>query len=89
MIDGAQIRQGRLLVRWTAKQLARAAGVRCAAVERAEGSTGELPLTIAHRQAIRRALESAGVEFIDGAPRVQLSRAPRAVRSRARDAVLP
>ena len=63
MITGEQIRQGRLLVNLTQRQLARAARVRFEAVERAERSTGELPLTIAHASAIRRVLEAAGVEF--------------------------
>jgi len=67
MIDGRQIRQGRALLRWTSKQLARAAGVRIEAVERAERSTGDLPLTVAHEGAIQRALEAAGVEFTHSA----------------------
>ena len=66
MIDGMQIKQGRILLRWSAKQLATAAKVRVEAVERAERSTGELPLTIATAAAIQRALEAAGVEFTHG-----------------------
>jgi transcriptional regulator with XRE-family HTH domain len=85
MIDGAQIRQSRALLRWTTKQLARAGGVRCEAVERAEASVGELPLTIAHAHAIRRALQAAGVEFVEGAPGVQLTRPPAGLFRRRRN----
>ena len=67
MIDGRHIRQGRALLRWTSKRLARAAGVPIEAVERAERSTGDLPLTVAHAGAIQRALEAAGVEFTHSA----------------------
>ena len=63
MIDGTQIKQGRTLLRWTPERLAKAAGVRVEAVERAERSTGDLPLTLAHARAIQRALEAGGVEF--------------------------
>jgi transcriptional regulator with XRE-family HTH domain len=60
-IDGTQIKKGRTLLGWTARQLANAARVRVEAIERAERSTGELPLTTA--SAIQQALERAGVEF--------------------------
>jgi hypothetical protein len=78
-VDGAQIKEGRTLLRWTPKHLATAAKVRVEAIERAERSTGELPLTIANATAIRRALEAAGVEFTHGdQPNVRLTarRAP-------------
>jgi transcriptional regulator with XRE-family HTH domain len=63
MIDGTQIKKGRTLLGWTARQLANTARVRVEAIERAERSTGELPLTTAHANAIQQALERAGVEF--------------------------
>ncbi len=66
MITGAQIRQGRLLLKLTRKELAHIARVRCEAIERAERSTGELPVTMAHAAAIQAALEAAGVEFVTG-----------------------
>ncbi len=63
-----------LLLRWSEKQLATKAKVRVEAVERAERSTGELPLTMAHAAAIQRALEAAGVEFTTGEQSVRLTR---------------
>jgi len=74
MIDGRQIRRGRILLRWTQQQLAKSAGVRFEAIERAERSAGDLPLTMAHAAAIQRVMEKAGVEF---KPDGQVSRAVR------------
>jgi hypothetical protein len=37
-----------------------------ATIRRAEVVDGELPVTMANEDAIRRALESAGIEFIEG-----------------------
>jgi len=71
MIDGAQIRQGRTLLRWTPKHLAKVAGVRAEAINRAECSSGELPLTVAKAAAIQRALEDHGVEFTNGTVRLK------------------
>jgi hypothetical protein len=72
MIDSIQIRRGRFLLHWTAKRLAKAAGLRVEAVERAERSAGDLPLTMAHAAAIQRVMEASGIEFkADG----QVSRA--------------
>jgi hypothetical protein len=45
--------------------LARAASVGVATVRRAEVADGEIPQTLGNALAIRRALEAAGVEFID------------------------
>ena len=72
MISGMQIKKARTLLCWTPKQLARAAHVRVEAIERAEGSTGDLPLTIAHALAIQSAMEKAGIEFTaNGCPEVR------------------
>ncbi len=73
MIKGAQIRLARILLRWSEKQLAIKAKLRVEAIERAERSTGELPLTTAHAAAIQRALETAGVEFIPDERSVRLT----------------
>nr|WP_084801588.1 transcriptional regulator [Bradyrhizobium sp. Ec3.3] len=64
-LSGAQIRAGRALVRWSAAELAQASTLGANTIRRAEVSDGETSLTAANDQAIRRALESAGVEFID------------------------
>lgn len=74
-LSASQIRAGRALLRWSAADLAKAAGVGANTIRRAEVSDGQTSLTIANDQAVRRALESAGVEFIDengGGPGVRL-----------------
>jgi transcriptional regulator with XRE-family HTH domain len=64
-ITAAQIRAARALLRWSAEDLARAAVLGVATVRRAELAEGEIPMTAANNLAVRRALEAAGVEFID------------------------
>jgi hypothetical protein len=64
-LTSAQIRAGRSLIRWTADDLARASAVGVATIRRAELSDNQTSLTAANDLAIRRALEFAGVEFID------------------------
>jgi hypothetical protein len=64
-LSGAQIRAGRSLIRWSAAELAKASALGANTIRRAEVSDGETSLTLANDQAIRRALEAAGVEFID------------------------
>ena len=61
----AQIRAARSLIRWTADDLASASALSVATIRRAELSERETVLTTANDLAIRRALEAAGVEFID------------------------
>jgi len=63
-ITGAQIRAARALIRWSAKELAKAAGIGVATVSRAEVEDGTTSLTGANLAAIRLALEAAGIEFI-------------------------
>jgi hypothetical protein len=82
-LSGAQIRAARALVRWSAAELADASALGANTVRRAEVSDGETSLTIANDQAIRRALEAAGVEFIDengGGPGVRLRKPTRQTR---------
>ena len=62
----AQIRAARALVRWSAENLARELAVSVATIRRAELTDKETLLNAANDLAIRHALESAGVEFIDG-----------------------
>jgi transcriptional regulator with XRE-family HTH domain len=71
----AQIRAARSLIRWTADELAAASALSVATIRRAELKESETSLTAANDLAIRRALEAAGVEFIDengGGPGVRL-----------------
>lgn len=74
-ITGAQIRAARALIRWTAADLARAADLGIMTIRRAEAVDGVVGTTAANANAIRAALEAAGVEFIErngGGPGVRL-----------------
>ena len=64
-ILGAQMRAARALLRWSAADLVRASGVSLATIHRAESVDGITAMTLANATAIRRALENAGVEFIE------------------------
>jgi ribosome-binding protein aMBF1 (putative translation factor) len=76
-ITSAQIRAARALLRWSAIDLARESSVGVNTIRRAEVAENGTSLTAANELAIRRALEAAGVEFIDengGGPGVRLSK---------------
>jgi hypothetical protein len=75
MLTGSQIRAARALLRWSANVLAVKCKIGVATVRRAELTDAEPPITVANNEAIRAALEKAGVEFIDkngGGPGVRL-----------------
>jgi ribosome-binding protein aMBF1 (putative translation factor) len=74
-LTSAQIRAARALVRWSAEDLARESAVGVTTIRRAELTESETSMTAANSLAVRRALETAGVEFIDengGGPGVRL-----------------
>lgn len=74
-LTSGQIRAARALIRWTAEDLANASLLSVATIRRAELREAETALTAANDLAVRRALEAAGVEFIDangGGPGVRL-----------------
>jgi transcriptional regulator with XRE-family HTH domain len=74
-LTSAQLRAARALLRWSAEDLARYSALGVTTIRRAELTESETSLTAANDQAIRRALEMAGVEFIDengGGPGVRL-----------------
>jgi transcriptional regulator with XRE-family HTH domain len=74
-LRSAQIRAARALLRWTAEDLARESMISVATIRRAELTEAETLMTAANDLAVRRALEAAGVEFIDengGGPGVRL-----------------
>jgi transcriptional regulator with XRE-family HTH domain len=76
-LTSAQIRAARSLIRWTADELAAASALSVATIRRAELKESVTALTTANDLAIRRALEAAGVEFIDengGGPGVRLKK---------------
>jgi transcriptional regulator with XRE-family HTH domain len=77
MINFVQCKMARVGLGWNATRLAEAAQVGVATVNRFEAGVGTIiPATLA---AIERALEAAGVEFIDengGGPGVRLRKGP-------------
>jgi len=64
-LSSAQIRAARALLRWSAADLARESALGANTIRRAEVADGPTSLTAANELAVRRALEAAGVEFID------------------------
>ena len=79
-ISSAQMRAARALLRWSALDLAKASKVGVATIRRVEVVDGEIPVTLANEAALRLALESAGVEFIDengGGPGVRLRKSEK------------
>ena len=82
-LTSAQIRAARSLIRWSAEDLARESSLSVATIRRAELADGETSMTAANNLAVRRALEAAGVEFIDengGGPGVRLREPPKQKR---------
>jgi len=78
----AQIRAARAFLRWSAEDLSRESSVSLRTIQRAELANGRTSLTFANNLAVRRALESAGVEFTNGdQPGVRLSRAAATAHS--------
>lgn len=64
VLSGEQIRAARAILRWKAVELAERAGVGLSTVQRGESANGPAPLMRANMEAIRRALEDGGIEFI-------------------------
>ena len=74
-LTSAQIRAARALLRWSAEDLARESTLGVTTIRRAELTEDQTSMTVANDLAVRRALEGAGVEFIDengGGPGVRL-----------------
>jgi len=74
-LTSGQIRAARALLRWRAEDLARASAVGVATIRRAELAERETSMTAPNDSAVRRAFETAGIEFIDengGGPGVRL-----------------
>ena len=59
------IRAARALISWSAADLSQQSAVSLRTIRRAELAANETSMTAANDLAVRRALESAGVEFID------------------------
>ncbi len=80
-LTSGQIRAARAFLRWRAEDLARESAVGVATIRRAELAENETSMTTPNDLAVRRALEVAGVEFIDengGGPGVRLRKRQRA-----------
>jgi len=65
VLAGRQIRAARALIRWSAEDLSRECAVSLRTIQRAELVDGKTSMTPANDLAVRRALEAAGVEFLD------------------------
>ena len=76
MIISDQIRAARAMIRWSAADLASAAGIGSATIKRMEVMEGVPSGNVKTLLALKAALESAGVEFVgtpDDRPGVRLS----------------
>ena len=78
LLTASQIRAARALLGWTQPQLAEASGISMMSIRRMEGPTGPGRSSAANVEAVRRALDDAGVIFLDageapaGGPGVRL-----------------
>ena len=79
MLTGAQIRAARGLVRWSAAELAKQAGLGVSTIQRMEKSDGVPSASASNLAAVQKALETGGVAFIPengGGPGVRLKKGP-------------
>jgi transcriptional regulator with XRE-family HTH domain len=77
MLMSDQIRAARALLRWSAQDLAGKAGIGISTVQRMENAEGVPSASGKNLEAVQRALERAGVEFITengGGPGVRLKK---------------
>ncbi len=80
MLTSAQIRAARALLDWSQKILSEKSKLSVPTIKRMEGAMGPERSTEANVEAVRRALESAGVIFLDaktnkdGGPGVRLKK---------------
>lgn len=65
MVTAEQIRAGRALLRWSAKKLAEESGVSLPTIQRMEAAEGTPGGLAKNLDAIKQALEAAGVHFVD------------------------
>jgi len=79
-LTSGQLRAARALLRWSAEDLSRRSSVSLRTIRRAELAEQDPTITTANKLAVRRALEDAGVEFIEengGGPGVRLRKRQR------------
>jgi ribosome-binding protein aMBF1 (putative translation factor) len=65
MLTAAQVRSARALLDWSQKVLAEKSKLSVPTIKRMEGAMGPERSTEANVEAVRRALESAGVIFLE------------------------
>ena len=63
-MTGGQMRAARALLRWTADLLAQRSKVGLATIKRAEATDEQVRMTAPNADAVQRALEEGGIEFI-------------------------
>ena len=83
-LTSGQIRAARAFLRWRAEDLARELAVGVATIRRAELADNETSMTAPNDLSIRRALEAAGIEFLDengGGPGVRLRKRQRSKKT--------
>src|SRR5436309_3197954 len=81
-ITSELIRAARALLRWEQRDLAEASGVSLPTVKRLEGTPGILAAHSSTVTALRRAFESAGIEFTNGSgPGVRLRADPKSEKA--------
>lgn len=64
-MTGEQIRAGRNLLGWTAAELAKQSGVSYPTIQRLDATQGEVGGRHATIEAVRKCMESQGVQFLD------------------------
>lgn len=64
-LSSGQIRAARAFLRWSAKDLAERSGVSVPTIQRLETTDGPLRVKVETLDRLQRALEGAGVEFLD------------------------
>lgn len=78
LITGRQLKAARALIGWEQTELARKSDVGIATIRRMESFDGEVGARTSTLSRVKRALEKAGVEFLDDErPGVRLRKAGR------------
>ncbi|KEJ96860.1 hypothetical protein SUH3_08780 [Pseudosulfitobacter pseudonitzschiae] len=65
-MTGEQVRAARALLKWSASKLAEVSGVSYPTIQRLESKNGPLAGYADTHDAIRKALEGQGIQFLDG-----------------------
>jgi predicted transcriptional regulator len=80
ILSSELVRAARALLRWEQRDLAAASSVSLPTIKRLESTPGMMAAHMSTVTALRKALESAGIEFIDengGGPGLRLKRVPK------------